>query len=126
MSKNDGGIEGQYFIDVSIPPAPQPAVSGPENILLHTKNGTVTADIWVTGNNALKQVSMKLRSDNGHVYAKLVRLLLASSKNYPQYQKNTHSMMSSLSMSPARPFTSIFGPHMETSLSRCPDVSAGQ
>jgi hypothetical protein len=71
VSRNNGGIEGQYFIDVSIPPAPRPAVSGAENVSLHTKNGTVTADVWVTGNNALKRVSMKLRSDNGHVYAKL-------------------------------------------------------
>ena len=124
--ENDGGTEGQYFIDVSIPLAPQPAVSGPENVLLHTKNGTVSTDIWVTGNNALKRVSMKFRSDNGHVYAKLVRLLSASSKIYPQYKKKTHSMMSSLRESPARPFISIFRPIMETSLSRCPDVSAGQ
>jgi hypothetical protein len=70
--KDGGGIEGQYFVDVSIPPAPEVAVSGAaENLSLHAKNGTVTADVWVTGNNALKRVSMKLRSDNGHVYAKL-------------------------------------------------------
>ena len=85
--ENDGGTEGQYFIDVSMPPAPQPAVSGPENVLLHTRNGTVSADIWVTGNNALMRVSMKFRSDNGDVYVKLVRLLSASSKIYSQYQK---------------------------------------
>ena len=125
VSKNDGGIEGQYFIDVSMSPAPQPVVSGAENVLLHTKNGIITADIWMTGNNALERVSMKLRSDNGHVYAKLVRLLLALSRSSQTKQK-THSMMSSLSVSPARPFTSIFGPHMETSPFHCPGVSAGQ
>jgi hypothetical protein len=124
VSKNDGGIEGQYFIDVSIPPAPQPAVSGAENVSLYAKNGIVTADVWVTGNNALKRVSMKLRSDNGHVYAKLVRLLVALFKMLTH--KKTHSIMSSLNMSPARPFTLIFGPHMETSPSRCPAVFVDQ
>ena len=79
MSKNDGAIEGQYFIDVSIPPAPQlvsDTVSGAENLSLYTKNGTVTADVWVTGNSKSKRVSMKLCSDKGDVYAKIVCLLL--------------------------------------------------
>jgi hypothetical protein len=79
VSKNDGAIEGQYFIDVSIPPAPQlvsDTVSGAENLSLYTKNGTVTADVWVTGNSKSKRVSMKLCSDKGHVYAKIVCLLL--------------------------------------------------
>jgi hypothetical protein len=125
--KDDGGIEGQYFVNVSIPPAPQLAISGaPENLSFHTKNGTVNVDVWVTGNNALKRFSMKLCSDNGHVYAKLVRLLVAFSKMSSQQNKKTHSMMSSLSTSPARPFTLIFFPHMEISPSRCPAVSAGQ
>jgi len=113
VSKNGGAIEGQYFIDVSIPLMPQlvsDTVSGAENLSLYTKNGTVTADLWVTGNSRSKRVSMKLRSDNGHLYAKIVCL----------------STMSSLRATPALPSTSIFGPHMEISPFHCPAVFAGQ
>jgi len=77
VSKKDVTIEGQYFIDLSLPPAPQivsDAESGGKNISLYTTSGAVIADVWVTGNNKLKRVSMKLCSDNGHVCAKIVRL----------------------------------------------------
>jgi hypothetical protein len=79
LKNNEGAIEGQYFINASLPPVPQlvsDTVSGAENLSLYTKNGTVTADVWVTGNSKSNRVSMKLRSDNGHVYAKIVCLLL--------------------------------------------------
>lgn len=69
-------IQGQYFIDVSIPPAPQSvsdAFSGAENISLRTTSGAITTDVWVTGNNKSKRVSMKLCTDNGNVHAKVVR-----------------------------------------------------
>jgi hypothetical protein len=75
VSKKGVAIEGQYFIDLSIPPAPQfvsDAVSGTENLSLHTTSGAVTADVWVTGKNKPQcGVSMKLCSDNGHVHAKV-------------------------------------------------------
>ncbi|KAF8273113.1 hypothetical protein EI94DRAFT_1716703 [Lactarius quietus] len=57
---------GQYFIDLSIPPVPQLA-SGAKNVSLHTKNGTRT--------------SMKLCSENGHVYTKIRDVF---SQSYPR------------------------------------------
>jgi hypothetical protein len=78
VSKKGVAIEGQYFIDLSIPPAPQSVsdvVSGAKNLSLYTTSGAVTADVWVTGNNSLKRVSVILCSDNGRVYAKIVCLV---------------------------------------------------
>jgi len=75
VSKNRSAIWGQYFIDLSIPPVPQtvPYVvpAGDENLFLHTASGDIIADVWVTGNNKLRQVSMKLCSDHGSVRAKV-------------------------------------------------------
>jgi hypothetical protein len=74
VSKKGVGIQGQYFIDLSIPPAPQSVsdvVSGGKNLSLHTTSGVVTADVWVTGRNKFKRVSMKVSSDNGPVHAKI-------------------------------------------------------
>ncbi|KAF8273112.1 hypothetical protein EI94DRAFT_1716701 [Lactarius quietus] len=74
VSKNGVAIQGQYFLDLSIPPAPQfvsDAVSGTENLSLYTTNGAITADVWATGNNKSKRVSMKLCSDNGNIRAKV-------------------------------------------------------
>ncbi|KAI9453381.1 hypothetical protein BJY52DRAFT_1189605 [Lactarius psammicola] len=76
VSKKGVAIEGRYFIDLSIPPAPQSvfdAVSGLKNFSLYTTSGAVTTDVWVTGNNKLKRVSMKICSDNGRVCAKIER-----------------------------------------------------
>jgi hypothetical protein len=44
-----------------------------ENLFFNV-TGTITANVWVTGNNKLRQVSMKLVSDTGDVNAKVVRL----------------------------------------------------
>ncbi|KAH9027188.1 hypothetical protein EDB84DRAFT_1401138 [Lactarius hengduanensis] len=74
VSKKGVAIEGQYFIDTSIPPPPRSvsdAASGGKNLSLYTTSGAVTADVWVTGNNKLKRASIKLSSDNGPVRAKI-------------------------------------------------------
>ncbi|KAH9039365.1 hypothetical protein EDB85DRAFT_1887530 [Lactarius pseudohatsudake] len=71
VSKQRVAIEEQYFIDLSIPPPALHILSGAKNLSLYTTSGAVTADVWVTGNNRLKRVSLKLSSDNGHVCAKL-------------------------------------------------------
>ncbi|KAH9027190.1 hypothetical protein EDB84DRAFT_1439917 [Lactarius hengduanensis] len=71
VSKKDVAIEGQYFIDLSIPPPALHIVSGAKNLSLYTTSGAVTADVWVTGNNKLKRASIKLCSDNGRVCAKI-------------------------------------------------------
>ncbi|KAH9167452.1 hypothetical protein EDB89DRAFT_1997337 [Lactarius sanguifluus] len=74
VSKKGVAIKGHYFIDLSILPPP-PSVSGvaagAKNLSLYTTSGAVTADVWVTGNNKDRQVSMKLCSDKGHVHAKI-------------------------------------------------------
>ncbi|KAH9027191.1 hypothetical protein EDB84DRAFT_1677547 [Lactarius hengduanensis] len=74
VSKKGVAIEEQYFIDLSIPPPALHILSGAKNLSLYTTSGAVTADVWVTGNNRLKRVSLKLSSDNGHVCAKLKSL----------------------------------------------------
>ncbi|KAH9066820.1 hypothetical protein EDB87DRAFT_1588404 [Lactarius vividus] len=71
VSKKGVAIEGQYFIDLSIPPPALHIMSGARNLSLYTTSGAVNADVWVTGNNRLKRVSLKLCSDNGHVCAKI-------------------------------------------------------
>ena len=45
-----------------------------ENLLLHSRAGSVTADIWLTGNNKSRRVSMILCCDDGNIQAKIVRL----------------------------------------------------
>ncbi|KAN0134722.1 hypothetical protein V8E53_007507 [Lactarius tabidus] len=80
VSKRDIAISGQYFIDLSIPPVPQTVphiVAGTENLFLKA-TGTVTANVWVTGNNKLRRVSMKLFSDTGDVDAKVHDAFFAS------------------------------------------------
>ena len=70
-------ISGQYFINASIPPVPNTVphvVTGTENLFLHTTYGDITANVWLTGNNKLRRVSMKLHSDDGNIQAKIVRL----------------------------------------------------
>lgn len=74
VSKKGVAIQGQYFLDVSIPPVPQSvsdAIFGAENLSLHTTSGSITTDVWVTGNNKTKQVYMKLCSGNGNVHTKI-------------------------------------------------------
>jgi len=100
--KNNGGIEGQYFIDLSIPPVPQLA-SGAKNVSLHTKNGTVTADFWVTGNNTTKRTSMKLCSENGHVYTK-IRDVFSQSYPRPSLDLNVQTTYGDISLSLPRCF----------------------
>ncbi|KAH9074771.1 hypothetical protein EDB83DRAFT_2353216 [Lactarius deliciosus] len=76
--KDGVAIKGQYFIDLSILPLP-PSVSGvaagAKNLSLYTTSGAVTADVWVTGNNKDRRVSMKLCSGKGHVHAKIHDIL---------------------------------------------------
>jgi hypothetical protein len=75
--KQTATIWGQYFIDLSLPPVPQtvrPVVSGPENLYLYTQSGAIVVEVWVTGNNKLRQGFLKLLSDNGSVDAKVVGL----------------------------------------------------
>jgi hypothetical protein len=51
-------------------------VAGTENLLLHTTSGPVDADVWVTGNNKLKRVSLKISSDDDYVDATVVRCVV--------------------------------------------------
>ena len=104
-------IHGQYFIDLSLPPAPHfvsDAESGAKNISLYTTCGAVIADMWVTGNNKLKRASMELCSDNGNVRAKIVRLnprpSIVQSKITPKRTK--HDILSD-GVSERRPSLSI-------------------
>ncbi|KAN0134748.1 hypothetical protein V8E53_007533 [Lactarius tabidus] len=72
--KQTTAIWGQYFIDLSLPPVPQTVrhvVSGPENLCLRTQSGAIVVEVWVTGNNKLRQGFLKLLSDNGSVDAKV-------------------------------------------------------
>ncbi|KAI9440694.1 hypothetical protein H4582DRAFT_1488557 [Lactarius indigo] len=74
VSKKGVAIEGQYFIDLSIPPPPKSvsdSASWAKNLSLYTTSGAVTANAWVTGNNKFKRASIKLSSDNGPVCAKI-------------------------------------------------------
>ncbi len=131
VSKEGVAVEGQYFIDLSIPPPAPHIVSEAKNLSLYTTSGAVTADVWVTGNNRLKRVSLKLCSENGRVCAKIVRLVhfrYELSKNPSNKKKNAHSIISSIvvRVNAALPSTLSFGPTMETCHSRYPAVSAGQ
>ncbi|KAH9066821.1 hypothetical protein EDB87DRAFT_463101 [Lactarius vividus] len=71
VSKKNIAIEGQYFVDLAIPPPALHIMSGAKNLFLYTTSGAVTADVWVTGNNKLKRASIKLCSDNGRVCVKI-------------------------------------------------------
>ena len=106
MSKKGVAIEGQYFIDLSVPPAPQSVsdvVSGAKNLSLHTTSGAVATDVWVTGNNKLKRVSMKLCSDNGPVHAKIVCLPLWVVQIFLKKKNAQHDVFSDDDESEPRP-----------------------
>ncbi|KAI9453382.1 hypothetical protein BJY52DRAFT_1189606 [Lactarius psammicola] len=108
VSKRGVAIEGQYFIDLSIPPPPQlvsDAISGGKNLSLSTTSGPVTADVWVTGNNKLKRVSMKLCSDNGHVRAKIHDVFSDDeSEHRPSFDINLRANYGDVSLSLPRCF----------------------
>ncbi|KAN0134717.1 hypothetical protein V8E53_007502 [Lactarius tabidus] len=94
VQKPGTSIDGQYFIDLSIPPVPQavPHVVAVSENLLFNVTGTITANVWVTGNNKLRQVSMKLVSDTGCINAKVHDAFSASeSKRRPSLDIILHA-----------------------------------
>ena len=100
MSKKGVAIQGQYFLDLSILQVPQSlpdTISGAENLSLHTTSGAITTDIWVTGNNKSKRLTVKLCSDNGPIRAKVVRLLVCVTRISPQ-NKNKNAQHDAFSV----------------------------
>ncbi|KAH9027189.1 hypothetical protein EDB84DRAFT_1500561 [Lactarius hengduanensis] len=97
VSKKGVAIKGQYFIDLSILPPPPTSP-------FHTTNGAVTADVWVTGNNKVRQFSMKLCSDKGHVCAKIVPRrpsLMMGSEHRPSFDIDLRAAKGDISLSNA-------------------------
>ncbi|KAH9066823.1 hypothetical protein EDB87DRAFT_1782634 [Lactarius vividus] len=108
VSKKGVAIEGKYFIDLSITPPPQSVsdvVAGAKNLSLYTTSGSVTADIWVTGNNKVKQVSVKLCSDNGRVRAKIHDVFADNgSEHRPSFDIDLQAKYGDISLSLPRCF----------------------
>ncbi|KAH8983130.1 hypothetical protein EDB86DRAFT_2967973 [Lactarius hatsudake] len=103
VSKKGVAIKGKYFIDLSILPPP-PSVSGvaagAKNLSLYTTSGAVTADVWVTGNNKDRQVSIKLCSDKGHVHAKIHDVLSDDgSEHRPSFNIDLRAAKGDISLS---------------------------
>ena len=72
-------MEGQYVLNLSLPPPPQSApgiVSEQDrkNLSLFTTSGSIDAEVWIIhdGSGKSKRVSMELCTNNGFVYAKVV------------------------------------------------------
>ena len=85
VSKRGLGVEGQYVIDLSLPPPPPlaPGILSDQdrkNLSLYTTSGPIDADIQIIHDGVMseKRVSMELCTDNGVVRAKLVRSLDSS------------------------------------------------
>ena len=80
--KHGSAVEGQYVLDLSLPPPPPPvprAVTDkdPENLSVYTTSGPITAEIWLIhdGSAMSKRVSLDSCTDNGFLQATVVRLL---------------------------------------------------
>lgn len=75
MSRKNGEIRGQYLLDLALAPPPLPEIENAKNLALHTKNGAITAEIYFThdGSDQSRRAALVLQSDNGSVFAKLVR-----------------------------------------------------
>ena len=75
------GVEGQYVLDLSLPPPSVPGAiaqdTDPKNLSLHTTCGRIDAEIWVihdgTGNP--KRVTLNMCTDSGAIRAILVSTL---------------------------------------------------
>ena len=85
VSKRGQGVEGQYVLDLSLPPPPSSAPGilsdqDRKNLSLYTTSGPIDADIQIIHDGVMseKRVSMELCTDNGVVRAKLVRSLGSS------------------------------------------------
>ena len=82
VCKPHADIDGQYALDLAMPPLLQSAYDGVliskqnRNLLLESSKGSISAEIWVipdpSGNS--KRASMTLLSQTGPVKAKVVRL----------------------------------------------------
>jgi hypothetical protein len=80
--KPNAAIEGQYALDLSMPPLLQSAYDGlliskqNHNLLLESSKGSITAEIWIIPdpNDKSKPAFMTFLTQSGSVKAKLVRL----------------------------------------------------
>ena len=82
VSKPNAPIDGQYALDLSMPPLLQSAYDGVliskhnHNLLLESSKGSITAEVWIIPDPSGKsnRASMTFLSQTGSVKAKLVRL----------------------------------------------------
>jgi hypothetical protein len=74
------GVEGQYVVDLSLPPPSVPGAiaqdTDPKNLSLHTTCGRIDAEIWVIhdGSGNPKRVTLNMCTDSGPIRAILVSL----------------------------------------------------
>lgn len=81
VCKPNADIDGQYALDLAMPPLLQSAYDGVliskqnRNLLLESSKGSVAAEIWVVPDPSGKsnRASMALLSQTGPVKAKVVR-----------------------------------------------------
>jgi hypothetical protein len=81
VSKSDASIEGQYALDLSMPPLLRSAVDGvllsdhDHNLLLQTSKGHINAEIWIIHDERgrSKRASLTFLNQSGSVRAKVVR-----------------------------------------------------
>ena len=82
MCRPNADIEGQYALDLSMPPLLQSAYDGVllskqnHNLLLESSKGSISTEIWVIpdASGKSKRASMTFLSQSGSVKAKVVRL----------------------------------------------------
>ena len=74
------GVEGQYVVDLSLPPPSVPGAiaqdTDPKNLSLHTTYGRIDAEIWIIhgGTGDPRRVTLNMCTDSGAIRAILVRL----------------------------------------------------
>ena len=93
------GVEGQYILDLSLPPVPGAIArdTDPKNLSLHTTCGRVDAEIWVIhdGSGDPRRVTLDMCTDSGAIRAILVRLLAPPISTFHEKINSTnvqHSM----------------------------------
>jgi hypothetical protein len=88
--KHGSAVEGQYLLDLSLPPPPPPVPRAatdkdPKNLSVYTTSGPITAEILLIhdGSGASKRVSLDLCTDDGSLHATVVRSSFAVPSPHP-------------------------------------------
>jgi hypothetical protein len=77
VSRNNNEIKGQHLLNLALARPPPAEDELTKNLSLYTTSGAITAEIWIThdGSDQSRRAYLELQSDNGSIFAKVVRFV---------------------------------------------------